>query len=243
MLIGVIADLHANLEATQAVLAALDRVAPDEIICLGDVTGYNASPNEVIDLVRERGIPSVMGNHDAAVCGLEEPWLFNSRAETAIEWQTARLREDNKQWLAQTHAQLAFQDRLLAVHGSPSNRDNYVMDWLDAMREWRLLVKADVALCFVGHTHYASFFAERGDAPAGRLLGRYPLAPRNRYLINPGSVGQPRDGDPRAAFGLYDTDADVFEFHRVDYDIQSTVRRIVEAGLPESLASRLGKGK
>lgn len=243
MLVAIIADLHANLEATVAVLAKLDEIRPDTAVCLGDLVGYNANPNEVVDLIRERGIPCLMGNHDAAVSGLEEPWFFNARAQAAILWQRERLREDNRQWLAALPPHLYFNDYCVGVHGAPGNRDDYILDWLDAVRQVEYLSKMGARVCFFGHSHRASFFGERGTIPFNGGTVRCALHRDNRYFINPGSIGQPRDQDPRAAFGLYDTDAQMFEFCRVDYDISGAASRILAAGLPGELAARLSVGR
>jgi diadenosine tetraphosphatase ApaH/serine/threonine PP2A family protein phosphatase len=243
MLVGIIADLHANLEATLAVFSRLDAIGPDTVICLGDLAGYNANPNEVIDIVRERGIPTVMGNHDAVACGSEEPWFFNKKAREALKWQAETIREDNKRWLARFPEKLLFGEGCLAVHGSPGNRDDYILDWLDAMRQLEFLDHTDVNICFFGHSHLSSFFAEKGCAPLAGVSNGYSVSLQNRYLINPGSVGQPRDQDPRAAFGLFDTDSRLFEFHRVEYDVEAAAQKILQAGLPAGLARRLAKGK
>jgi diadenosine tetraphosphatase ApaH/serine/threonine PP2A family protein phosphatase len=243
MLIGIIADLHANLEATLAVFDRLDGIGPDRIVCLGDLVGYNADPNEVIDIVRERQIPTVMGNHDAVVCGLEEPWFFNTKARIAVERHSECVRDDNKQWLATASEKLPFDGGCLGVHGSPRSRDDYILDWLDAMRHVESLRRTNATVCFFGHSHRASLFGERGEHPAEGTSGQYSLNFQDRYLINPGSVGQPRDHDPRAAFGLFDTESRLFEFCRVGYDIEAAARKIEEAGLPVELARRLAKGK
>lgn len=245
MLIAVIADLHANLEATTTVFKEIDKRSPDKTICLGDLGGYNSQPNEVIDIIRERNIPTVMGNHDAALCGLENPWFFRASAKRAIEWQTEILREDNRTWLASRPEQILFSGCCLAVHGSPSSRDDYIIDWLDAMRQMEYLnSRAEVKICFFGHSHRPSFFSEKGNMQSstnGTNLRH--LHPANRYFINPGAVGQPRDRDPRAAYGFFDTEKMTFEFCRVAYDIEACGRKIVEAGLPDELARRLVKGK
>ena len=243
MLICIIADLHANLEATRVVFDKLDEIGPDRIICLGDLVGYNANPNEVIDIVTERRILSVMGNHDAVACGLEEPWFFNSKARRAVKWHRKRLRRDNKQWLATAAEQLPFDGACLCVHGSPGNRDDYIVDWLDAMHQLEFLNETGTKVCFFGHSHHAAIFSERGNSQPVETSKRYILNSDNRYLINPGSVGQPRDRDPRAAFGLFETEARYFEFHRIEYDIDTAARKIVKAGLPVELAVRLAKGK
>jgi diadenosine tetraphosphatase ApaH/serine/threonine PP2A family protein phosphatase len=243
MLIGIIADLHANLEATRAVLQELDRVGPKRVICLGDVAGYYADPNEVIGLIRERNIPTLSGNHDAAVCGLEEPWFFNDLAKAAIEYQSRILLEEHRQWLAEAPEQIRIDEDTLAVHGAPGNRDDYLLDWLDAMAHVEHLIRAKVSVCFFGHSHRAVVLGERGSDPENGESNCHVVNPHNRYFINPGSVGQPRDHDPRAAFGLYETERRVFEFCRVPYDLETTARKTLEAGLPPPLARRLFEGK
>lgn len=244
MLIAIITDLHANLEATQAVFKEIDRRKPDHVLCLGDLTGYNANPNEVVDIIREREIPTVMGNHDAAVCGLEDPWFFRSAAKRAIEWQIEALREDNRRWLSTCPEQIQFGGAFLAVHGSPSSRDDYIIDWLDAMRQLEYLNgRATLKACFFGHSHRKSFFSETGNTNMADVGDFVQLNSSNRSFINPGAVGQPRDRDPRAAFGFFDAQKLTFEYCRVEYDIESCSKRILDAGLPGELARRLAKGK
>lgn len=243
MLIAVLTDLHANLEATEAVLREIDKRKPDKVVCLGDLTGYNANPNEVVDLVRAREIPTVMGNHDAAVCGIEDPWFFRASAKKAIEWQFEQIRDDNRRWLSTAPEQIKFNCNCLGVHGSPGSRDDYIVDWLDAMRQMEYLDGCDAKICFFGHSHRASLFSDKGATPLVGTTTTYQLNTANHYFINPGAVGQPRDRDPRAAFGFFDTDAMTFEFCRVEYDMHECARKIYEAGLPVELAQRLAKGK
>lgn len=241
---AIIADLHANLEALQAVLKEIDGRGVDAIYCLGDLTGYNANPNEVIDIIRERRIPTLMGNHDAAICGIEDPWFFRASAKIAVQWQSEVLREDNRRWLAAVPEHLPIYDSCLGVHGSPASRDEYIVDWLDAMRQLEFLNGRGITLCFFGHSHRASFFSEHGAILAGTPgPGMFQIERGNRYFINPGALGQPRDADPRAAFGIFDTDSLTFEFCRVDYDIETCMRRVIQAGLPKELAYRLRAGK
>ncbi len=243
MRIAIVADLHANLEAVQAVFREIDKHRPDKVFCLGDLTGYNANPNEVIDIIRERDIPTIMGNHDAAVCGLEDPWFFRASAKEAIEWQFEQVRDEHKQWLSKAPEQIVFNRTCLGVHGSPSSRDDYIIDWLDAMRQLEYLNGREVDVCFFGHSHRPSFFSEKGNTQAIDTTCVQQLSPGNRYFINPGAVGQPRDRDPRAAFGLYDSEKRTFQFCRVEYDIESCARKVLKAGLPPELAKRLSKGK
>lgn len=243
MRLGIIADLHANLEASQAVLAQLDDLRPDKIICLGDATGYYTNPNEVVSLVRERNIEMLMGNHDSAVCGLEEPWFFNENAQAAIRWQSQLLLPEHRAWLAELPPQLQVDSEMLAVHGAPGNRDDYIVDWLDAMRHMDYLARANVQICFFGHSHRATMLSERGSLLRKDGANTFEIVPGNRYFINPGSVGQPRDRDPRAAFGIYDTEGRTFEFRRVAYDVDTAARKVVDAGLPVQLARRLLEGR
>ncbi len=243
MLIAIVADLHANLEATTAVFREIDKRGPDRVFCLGDLAGYNTQPNEVIDMLRERDIPTIMGNHDAAACGLEDPWFFRASAKKAIEWQLDLIREDNRDWLTRAPEQIVFGCTCLGVHGSPSSRDDYIIDWLDAMRQLEFLNGRDINACFFGHSHRPSFFSEKGPEQTVTAGAVHELRRLNRYFINPGAVGQPRDRDPRAAFGLFDMEKMTFEFCRVEYDIESCARKIIQAGLPMELASRLSKGK
>lgn len=243
MLLAIIADLHANLEASQAVFAQLDEIRPDRVICLGDITGYYSNPNEVVALVRERNIEMLMGNHDSAVCGLEEPWFFNDNAQAAIKWQTQILLPEHREWLAARPSQLNVDSNTIAVHGAPGNRDDYIVDWLDAMRHMEQLSRMNVRICFFGHSHRATMLSERGSLLRKNGANSFDISPANRYFINPGSVGQPRDRDPRAAFGLYDTESRKFEFHRVEYDMDTAARKVLNAGLPVQLARRLLEGR
>jgi predicted phosphodiesterase len=243
MQVAIVADLHANLEAASEVFKEIDRRKPDRVVCLGDLTGYNANPNEVVDMVRERDIPTVMGNHDAAVCGLEDPWFFRASAKKAIEWQYDQLREDNRKWLSSCPEEITFRGCYLGVHGSPSSRDDYIIDWLDAMRQLEFVNGRDINVCFFGHSHRASFFSEKGNSGTTNPSNVRQLHPSNRYFINPGAVGQPRDRDPRAAFGLFDMEKMTFEFCRVEYDIEACQKKILAVGLPPELARRLSKGK
>ena len=243
MLLGIISDLHSNLEATRAVLKRLDEIRPAKIICLGDVTGYYANPNEVIEILREREIPVVLGNHDAAVCGLDEPWFFNENAQSAIQWQRENVKREHMAWLRSAAAELRVNCDILGVHGAPGNRDDYILDWLDSMRYVEYLMTAKVRVCFFGHSHRPSIFGDRGIEPRPSHNGSFVLNPQSRYFVNPGAVGQPRDHDSRAAFGLYETEQRVFEFCRVAYDVERTMAKTLEVGLPPQLAHRLARGK
>lgn len=243
MRVAIMADLHANLEATTAVLREIDALHPDKIVCLGDLAGYNAQPNEVIELIRQREIPTVLGNHDAAICGFEDAWYFRAAAKTAIEWQGQQISAENRRWLAKAPERIVFHGYCLAVHGSPGHRDDYITDWLDAMRQLDHIEGTDIRVCFFGHSHRPSFFSEKGPTPPILPGMDIELRFRTRYFVGPGAVGQPRDGDPRAAFGLFDSEKMTFRQHRVEYDVEACARKIVEAGLPPELARRLVRGR
>ncbi len=244
MRIAIVADIHSNLEAFETVLEDIETQNVDRTICLGDITGYNANPNECIEIVRKKGIDSIMGNHDAACSGLETPWFFRSAARTAAVWTSEVLTEENRHFLRDLIPEINLNGVCLGVHGSPTSRDEYIFDWLDAMRQLQFLKERNVSICFFGHSHLPSFFSERGAH--GKIEHRKPfiLQPDNHYFINFGSVGQPRDSDPRTAYGIVEVNDQItIEFCRLEYDIETTCRKIKEANLPEQLARRLLIGK
>ena len=243
MKLAVVSDVHANLEAFQAVLKEIDALGIDDIYHLGDLVGYNANPNECVDIVRERNITTIMGNHDAAACGLEEPLFFGAMAKEAVLWTRDRLRDDVRKFLRDLNVEAAFNGICLGVHGSPTSRDDYIFDWLDAMRQMTHINGRPVDICFFGHSHKTSMFSEHGVQPSLDVSHRHQLQANCRYFINPGSVGQPRDGDPRAAFCTLDTDSLVVDFHRVPYDLDQCCHKIAKADLPRKLAHRLHHGK
>jgi len=243
MRFAVIADIHANLEAFQAVLQEIDGIGVERIVSLGDIVGYNASPNECVDIIRERGIVSALGNHDAAICGLEDAWFFRAAARRAVEWTQQHLRDDNKEFLRELPEEISFDSIYLGVHGSPMSKDDYIIDWLDAMRQLEYLEGRAVDVCFFGHSHRPAIFSEKGSNHSLDTSKVHSLAVDNRYFINPGAVGQPRDKDWRASFCTVDSDRMTVELHRVPYDVDVCCDRLREAGLPYELARRLRKGK
>jgi diadenosine tetraphosphatase ApaH/serine/threonine PP2A family protein phosphatase len=246
-----LSDIHSNLEALEACLA----VAPayDLVVNLGDVVGYGASPNEVIAISRKLGSVFVRGNHDKAVCGITDVKDFNPIAGLAALWTREQLSEENLEWLrSMQHGPIGVEGILEAqfVHGSPIDEDEYVVTLRDAIEP---LLVSNVPLTFFGHTHLqGSFSAEEdhGDAsrPLYRTVGQiesseFRLKEGVRYMVNPGSIGQPRDGDWRAAFVLYDTDSQIVTFYRVPYNLKSAQDRIIAANLPQRLATRLAAGR
>ena len=246
-----LSDIHSNLEALEACLS----VAPphDLVINLGDVVGYGASPNEVTERSRRLGQHCVRGNHDKAVTGLTDLKDFNPIAGLAALWTRERLTPENFGWLqalAQGPVQIPEVPDAQFVHGSPLDEDEYVVNEEEAMKP---LQQSLVKATFFGHTHLqGGFYLEPTDSvafyPQYTSIGRsesweFPLEDGKRYLINPGSVGQPRDGDWRAAFADFDTETRVVMFHRAVYDLKSAQERILAANLPPRLATRLAAGR
>ena len=251
MRILLLSDVHSNLEALDACLAA----APpyDLAVNLGDTVGYGANPNEVIARVRSLGTVFVRGNHDRAVCGLTDLEDFNPIAGIATLWTRDQLTPDNLAWLRdlpQGPITLAELPDIQFVHGSALDEDEYLVTVRDAIEP--LLTDA-VPITFFGHTHLQGGFALQGEIseayrPAFRSVGQpessdWPLRENRRYLINPGSIGQPRDGDWRAAFATFDADTRIVTFYRVPYNVRVAQEKITAANLPPRLASRLAAGR
>lgn len=242
----VLSDIHANLEALQAVLADTPPASVDRVLVLGDLVGYGPDPNAVSECIRALPQVSVIrGNHDKVACGLEPPFRFNHLARHAVEWTAAALTADNRTYLRSLPmGPLAVDDLIEICHGTPFNEDVYVVDYREA---GRALERATRPLCLFGHTHVvAAFRLQDGVAQhaGGRTMGPAELAltGESAWLVNCGSVGQPRDGDWRAAFGVVDTDTRVVSLKRVPYAVAETQAKMRAAGLPEPLAERLSAG-
>ena len=240
----VLSDIHANLEALEAVLEAAGQY--DHALVLGDLVGYGADPDEVIERIRALPVSTLIrGNHDKVATGLETVESFNHLARHAILWTASRLAAHNREWLAQLPAGPAAINGLVEIcHGSPFDEDVYIFDDLDGRRAFNAMTRP---LCLFGHTHVPAAFRFDGDMqPIGPPRGdrfRLSLEDRVRYLVNCGAVGQPRDGDPRAAFGLLDTDSSTLTVARVPYNVAAAQAKIIAAGLPEVLAQRLAIGR
>lgn len=241
MLVAVVSDIHSNLAAFEAVLADLPTV--DEVWCLGDTVGYGPAPNECVELLLQQKQISIAGNHDLACVGLVDIAYFNHEAQIASLWTGKRLKDTNKEVIRRLPRELTVGDFTLA-HGSPREPIwEYILSPSEAMANF---AHFSTPYCLVGHTHRpAVFWGPAEDQPAGystpepdeevQLAGR-------RMIINPGSVGQPRDGDPRASYALLDTQAQVVRFRRVEYDIAATQARMQQEGLPYTLWARLSVG-
>jgi diadenosine tetraphosphatase ApaH/serine/threonine PP2A family protein phosphatase len=243
----VISDIHANLEAYETVMAEAATLPYERLLILGDLVGYGADPNAVCERVRALSPHAIIrGNHDKVGAGVESPEGFNAVARNAIRWTYETLTRENREWLAALPKGPVIVDELIEIcHGAPFDEDAYVFDDLDALRAMNASRRP---LCLFGHTH-----VQVGHQLMGGEFGlstaederplTIQLVPSTRYLINPGSVGQPRDGDPRAGFGLVDTSRREITIYRVDYPIAQAQARIAEEGLPEVLAERLALGR
>jgi predicted phosphodiesterase len=242
MRIAVFSDIHANLHALEAVLADMDAERADELWCLGDIVGYGPRPNECADLVRNRATVALCGNHDLAALGALDVADFSGDAAAAARWTQAALVDEQRAWLGGLQP-LATRDEAELFHGSP--RDpvwDYVLSEDGALAA---LLATSAPVVLVGHSHIALAVSwdtravEGGVAPAGTEID----LENARWLLNPGSVGQPRDGDPRAAYLLIDLDKPHAHYRRVPYDIATTQAEIRQAGLPDALAERLEYGE
>ncbi len=238
---AIISDIHANLEAFNSVLDEIDAAGADMIVCLGDIVGYGANPNECVEIVMNRNIDSLIGNHDKAACGLTEPTGFNPAAREAALWTRGELTEKNREFLKALPETKEI-NGFVAVHGAISDPDSYILSPYDAAREFGLL--GEKSLCFFGHTHVAAAFSLDNGRVSESRADRFELREGRKYLVNPGSVGQPRDRDPRASFLIYDTcdDKGKAERRRVEYPIERAQKKIIKRGLDSFLAERLSHG-
>ena len=240
---AILGDIHANETALCAVLQDIANFDVDQILCLGDLVGYGASPTRTLAILQDVGAISIRGNHDEACCGLVEPLFFNPSARAAAFWTKNILTSNEKQWLAKLPLTIDLDECSLA-HGT-----------YDHAQDFRYLNSVDSALgslktmprpvCFVGHTHLPVVVVqtERApESPSHTLSARIELGDIRRAVVNPGSVGQPRDEDPRAAWGLFLPDEASYELRRVKYDIEKEAHKIRAAGLPAFLADRLHLG-
>ena len=240
--IAVISDVHSNLQALTTVLARIDTLGVDALYCLGDIVGYGARPVECLDLVRARAAGAVQGNHDALIADPSLRLDFNVYSLAAVEHNRALIPAEGLAWLGALPTSLRPGPDLEFVHGSPGDRDRYLV-FLDDMLEISTTLMKDEGpgACFFGHTHHQVLFD--GQKLQRPQPGEVQVEPGCRALINPGSVGQPRDGDPRAGFAVWDRAGRVVTHHRVEYDVEGARREIIDAGLPRLLGDRLLQGR
>jgi diadenosine tetraphosphatase ApaH/serine/threonine PP2A family protein phosphatase len=245
MRLGIFSDVHANLEALQAVLSAYRKAQIDRYVCLGDIVGYGANPNECCQIVRDLTDLVVLGNHDAACTGRMSPEWFNSAARAALEEHQRMLEAVHMSWLAQLPYRLELDD-ILFCHGSPYQQEEfpYILDETDVEVIVRY-VSIRQPLIFVGHTHRGTAFIVR-EQPALRIWEDtrtiIQISADNRYVLNVGSVGQPRDGDWRPSYAIFDTEGRTFELRRTEYDVDTASQKIQRLGFPVSLSERLFYG-
>ena len=242
----ILSDMHANWDAFEAVLRQARRKRFDAVLVLGDLVGYGAAPNQVVDAVRRLGsrLTVVRGNHDKVAAGIDAGSNFNQTALAAAQWTTGRLTPGNLRYVRELpKGPVQVEPGLAICHGSPLDEDTYVFSDVDA---WEIFSRFTTPVTFFGHTHIPSLFWLEGRVLGVKALrgasGRIALNPAGRYLINPGSIGQPRDRDPRAAYMTYDSERKVVRWCRIPYAIAEAQRRIRKAGLPGSLADRLAAG-
>jgi predicted phosphodiesterase len=241
---AVLSDIHGNLEAFETALKEIESMEVDRIVSLGDMVGYNANPNECLERLVEHDIPTILGNHDAAACGLMEPVDFNPIAKAAILWTRQELKPTFQTFLREQPEERSPVDGVRLVHGSLLHRDHYLLSSYDIQENVKRMRKAnpEIRILFFGHTHYQVAYCQEQDSLSMISSPRFSIEDGKMYLINPGSVGQPRDQDPRAAFLLYDEETGTVEFVRLSYNILGCTRKILSAGLPSELADRLHMG-
>jgi predicted phosphodiesterase len=241
----VVSDLHSNPEALTAVFRHVQRKKLNQIICLGDFVGYGAQPNQVLDMMRNvrRRKLYVRGNHDRVAAGIDDGSTFNETARVAALWNRDHLSPPNKTFVRALRAGPLVEDGILYCHGSPHDEDEYIFTENQAAR---VLMKCDAPIILYGHTHLPALYSidETSRVRGGWIRGEgiVKLEPGLRYMINPGSVGQPRDRNPSASFAIFDSTRRTVQFLRVEYEIEKTRNAILKAGLPRILADRLLHG-
>lgn len=241
MRFAIVSDIHANLEALEAVLRDAEERECTHFICLGDVVGYNANPHECVARIQELECPIVKGNHDEQASLTESSRDFNELAEHAINWTRQHLSEEDKEWLRNLPFQRQVRDFTI-VHATLDTPEQwgYVFNNLDATASFTY---QHTTLCFFGHTHVPmAFIREEGGVRRVRV-DQLQIDMAKKYFINTGSVGQPRDGDWRAAYCVYNVEKNVVEQRRVKYDLETAQNKIVQAGMPPLLAERLALGR
>lgn len=239
---AIISDIHSNLEALQAVLKDIKKRRIKKIFCLGDIVGYGANPNECLEICLRESDAIVAGNHDWAVVDKTDISHFNPVAVQAIRWTKKQVTSANAEKLKCLPLTQAT-NGLLLVHAAPRKPEEW--PYLTAFADFQEAFNAFTeTICFIGHTHIpCGMFQDANSYTDVIRENPFPLIPRRRFIINVGSVGQPRDYDPRASYGIYDGNKNIMEIIRVEYNIPLTEQKINEAGLPEILAQRLSTGK
>src|SRR4026208_1230412 len=237
---AIIADIHGNLEAFEAVLQDIREQKCSQIACVGDVVGYGANPKECLDIVREMNLPCVKGNHDEYCSSEDTLEGFNPHAAEAVFWTRKQLDEPDKQWLRDLkYIRLVGSFSMVHATLDAPQRWGYVFDNLAAAASFTY---QNTSVCFFGHTHVPVAFI-RDSVVRGGTYSKFKVEPGRKYFVNVGSVGQPRDNNPKAAYVIYDLNEGSIELRRLDYDIPKAQKKILGAGLPSRLAERLSFGK
>ena len=237
---AVIADIHANLEALEVVLADTKEQKCTHYCCVGDVVGYNANPKECLDIIRSMGMPVVKGNHDEYCSSEEDLEGFNPHAAEAVNWTRKQLGKEDRQWLRDLkYVRLVASFSMVHATLDGPQRWGYVFDKLAAAASFTY---QNTSVCFFGHTHVPVAFV-RDSVVRGGTYSKFRVEPGKKYFVNVGAVGQPRDGNPKAGYVVYDLNEGTIELRRLDYDIPKAQKKIMEAGLPQRLADRLALGK
>ena len=241
MRFAIFSDIHANLEALEAVFADARARRCTHFVCLGDVVGYNANPRECIERVRELDCPVVKGNHDEEATLDASSERFNELAERAIQWTRNNLADQDKEWLRNLPLQKQVHDFTI-VHATldTPGQWGYVFNTLDAVASFTY---QRTTVCFFGHTHVPMVFIRGQSGVRQERKEHIRIEPGRKYFINVGSVGQPRDGNWRAAYCIYDVESKLVELLRVKYDLATAQKKISKAGLPQLLAERLAMGR
>lgn len=238
---AIIADIHANLEALNTVLEDIKTQNCTHIACLGDVVGYNANPKECLDIIRAMNIPVVKGNHDEYCSTENDLEGFNPHAAEAINWTRDQLTPDDRQWLRDLkYMRLVTSFTLVHATLDQPQRWGYVFDRLAAAASFTY---QNTAMCFFGHTHVPLAFVRDAGQVKGGTYSKFKIEAGKKYFINVGSVGQSRDGVPKATYVVYDMQEQSIELRRLDYDMATTQKKILDAGLPARLAERLALGR
>ena len=239
MRIGIFSDVHANIEAMNAVVEAFKSERIDKYVCIGDVVGYGASPNECCDLIRKLAAFTILGNHDAAVAGRMDYSYYYDAARQALDLHARQLRPENKAWLEGLPYEVRDGD-LTFCHGSPINLEEFEYIFSVEQASRCLDIWDDLGLVtFIGHSHLCKSFALTREEVFEVVATKFVIRPEHRYIISVGSVGQPRDYDNRASYTIYDSDHKRFEFKRIEYDIETAAEKVLRAKLERNFAHRL----
>ena len=241
MRFGIFADVHGNLQALQAVISTLDQQRTDMLFCVGDIVGYGADPGSCVDLIRNKKIISVAGNHDWAVVDKMDISYFNPIAKRAVRWTKDRLEEKDKIFL--TDLELVFENEyFILVHGTLDHPEDfqYLKNTKTAAGNFNLM---DRNVCFIAHSHVPGIYVQTGERIKFLKSLQVNVEPGSRYIVNVGSVGQPRDGNPLAAYCVFDKTNDTICIERVEYDVKEAQLRMINARLPFPLVFRLAIGR